>query len=167
MITRSLSLTLCLAALLCPVSIPAEQQFAETAVAFEELSHGEARICYAIIVVPDGVQPAPKAVDLRFTAPCTGAFGKLTLGSISLWPTLPTDWDLVLDPERTQTGLFFPLEEDTDYHAEIGGLFMDGIEAGDEAALVLAYECGDVDCHCTRLIENAVLRFSVEEQDSP
>lgn len=165
--TRTLILTLCMAALLGPVSAPAEQQFAETAIAFEELSHGEARICYAIIEVPDGVQPTPKTVDLRFADACAGAFGKLTLGSISLWPTMPPDWDLTLDPEWTQTGLFFPLEADNTYHAEIGGLFMDGVEAGDGVVLALTFECGDVDCHCSRLIENAVIRFSVEEQDSP
>jgi len=135
----------------------AELQIAEQGLNFTEVATGSHRIAYAIIEVPANSASALKAADVQFIAACSGALGEVTLAAASLWSELPTDWELALDPENGMTGLFFPAEGENAFHAEIGKLLMDWT-GPQSARLVLAFECGDIDCECSPLIAGGELR---------
>jgi hypothetical protein len=137
----------------------AELLVTEQALSFTEVSTGGHRIAYAIIEVPPDAASTLKGADVKVTATCAGALGKLTLAAASLWAELPGDWESALDPANGMTGLFFPAEGENAFHAEIGKLLMDwtGLQS---AFLVLAFECGDVDCDCLPLITAGQLRLS-------
>ena len=49
-------------------------------------------------------------------------------------------------------------------HAEIGKLLMDWTGT-QSAILVLAFECGDVDCNCSPLITTGQLRLSASIEE--
>ena len=116
------------------------------------------------IEVPEGAANTLKGADVQITASCAEALGKLTLSAASLWTELPTDWEPAMDPEAGMTGLFFPAEGENTFHAEIGKLLMDWT-GPQSAILVLAFECGDVDCNCSPLITSAQLRLSAVATD--
>jgi hypothetical protein len=144
----------------------AELLVTEQPLTFTEVATSGHRIAYATIEVPEGATGALKGADLLFTATCAGALGKLTLAAASLWAELPGDWESALDPANGMTGLFFPAEGENAFHAEIGKLLM-GWTGPQSAILVLAFECGDIDCNCSPLIGCGVLRlanFRTEEQ---
>jgi hypothetical protein len=137
----------------------AELQIVEQPLSFTEVATGGHRIAHAIIEVPEGAASALKGADLSFTAACPNALGELTLAAATLWAELPADWEPALDPESGMTALFFPAEGENAFHAEIGKLLMDWT-GPQPAILVLAFECGDIDCGCSPLISAAQLRLS-------
>lgn len=137
----------------------AELQIAEQRLTFTEVATGGHRIAYATIEVPAGAASALKGADLSFTAASPEALGELTLAAATLWAELPANWDPALDPVNGMTGLFFPAEEENAFHAEIGKLLMDWSDP-QSAVLVLAFECGDIDCNCSPLITAGQLRLS-------
>ncbi|MBM4118636.1 hypothetical protein FJ251_13050 [bacterium] len=137
----------------------AELQIAEQTLSFTEVATGGHRIAYATIEVPEGAASALKGADLRFTAACLEALGELTLVAATLWAELPPNWELATDPTHGMTGLFFPAEGENAFHAEIGKLLMDWT-GPQSAILVLAFECGDIDCDCSPLIVAGELRLA-------
>jgi hypothetical protein len=154
------SLTIGALVLLLASAAQAELLVTEQALTFTEVATGGHRIAYAIIEVPEGAAGALKGADVQFTANCPEALGKLTLAAASLWAVLPAGWELALDPESGMTGLFFPAEGQNAFHAEIGRLLMDWT-GPQSAILVLAFECGDIDCGCSPLIATGELRLSM------
>jgi hypothetical protein len=138
----------------------AELRITEQVLSFTEAATGGHRIAYAIIEVPEGGAGALKGADVQFTANCPEALGKLTLSAASLWAELPGDWEPALDPANGVTGLFFPAEGQSAFHAEIGKLLMDWT-GPQSPILVLAFECGDIDCDCSPLIAAGELRLSM------
>ena len=138
----------------------ADLQIVEQSLSFTEATTSSHRIAYAIIDVPESAAIALKTADVQFTATCAGALGELTLSAASLWAELPPDWELALDPENGMTGLFFPAQGENTFHAEIGKLLMDWT-GPQQAFLVLAFECGDIDGDCSPLITAGQLRLSM------
>lgn len=144
----------------------AELQVTEEPLDFTEVATSSHRIAYARIEVPENAASALKDADVQLAAACAAAFGELTISAASLWTSLPIDWEPVLDPTNGMTGLFFPAGGQNAFHAEIGKLLMDW--AGPESAfLVLAFECGDIDCECAPLITTGALRLSVVASAAP
>jgi hypothetical protein len=137
----------------------AELQVAEQTLTFTEAETSSHRIAYATIEVPEGAAAALKGADVQFTANCPEALGKLTLAAASLWAELPSDLEPALDPVSGMTGLFFPAAGQNAFHAEIGKLLMDWTGT-QNAVLVLAFECGEIDCECSPLIAGGKLRLS-------
>ena len=137
----------------------AELLVTEQPLTFTEAATSGHRIAYATIEVPEGAAGALKGADIRFTAHCPAALGKLTLAAASLWAELPGDWAPVLDPASGMTGLFFPAEGQSAFHAEIGKLLKDWT-GPQNVILVLAFECGDINCECSPLIAAGELRVS-------
>ena len=137
----------------------AELQITQQELTFTEVATSGHRIAYATIEVPAGAAGVLKGADIQLTAHCPAALGKLTLAAASLWAELPGDWEPALDPASGMTGLFFPAEGQSAFHAEIGKLLMDWT-GPQSAILVLAFECGDIDCECSPLISAGGLRFS-------
>ncbi|MCP5069634.1 MAG: hypothetical protein GY946_23955 [bacterium] len=107
-------------------------------------------------------------MDLFVETGCPGAMGELALGLVSLWESPPQDWSEALDPERTRMGLFFRTDVEGVHNAEIASSFASvGAGAGQNLTLVLAFDCGDVDCGCSPFLEGAILRFTSVEADEP
>jgi len=144
----------------------AELEIAVLPLSFTELATGGHRIAYATIEVPEGAASALTGADLRFTTACPEALGELTLAAATLWAELPAAWELALDPANGMTGLFFPAEGESAFHAEIGKLLMTWTGA-QSAVLVLAFECGDIDCDCPPLITAGQLRFATLKTEGP
>lgn len=137
----------------------AELVVTEQALTFTEVATSGYRIAYATIEVPEGAAGVLKGADIQFTANCPTALGKLALAAASLWAELPGDWEPALDPASGMTGLFFPAEGQSAFHAEIGKLLMDWT-GPQSAILVLAFECGEIDCECSPLAAAGELRIS-------
>lgn len=157
------------AMLLLIVALPGfawgEFQVVEHSLSFEEQSIQGHRIVYGTIELSDFDANALQAADLRVLLACPEALGKVALSSASLWEAAPSDWELVLDPEVCMTGLFFKTEIDTEYHAELGGIFKSWSDGAESAVLVLVFECAKVDCGCSTLITSGEIRFSMEVED--
>jgi len=155
----SKGLTIGVLLLLLAGAAQAELEIAVLPLSFTEAATSGHRIAYATIEVPEGAAGTLKGADLRFTAACPDALGELTLAAAMLWAELPANWELALDPTNGMTGLFFPAEGENTFHAEIGKLLMDWT-GPQTAILVLAFECGDIDCDCSPLITAGQLRVS-------
>jgi len=138
----------------------------EQPLTFTEVATSGHRIAYATIEVPLGSAGALKGADVQFTVSCPEALGELTLAAATLWVELPGDWEPALDPARGMTGLFFPAAGENVFHTEIGKLLMDWT-GSQSAILVLAFECGEVDCECSPLIAAGELRLSTTSTEAP
>ncbi len=159
---------LTIGALLLPLAGAAQTELlvTEQPLTFTEVATSGHRIAYATIEVPDNAASARRAADLHLAVACPGALGELSLSAASLWTELPTDWELTLNPASGMTGLFFPTEGESAFHAEIGKLHMDWT-GPQNAILVLAFECGDIVCECSPLIAAGELRLSAVSAEAP
>ena len=165
---RSIRIAMLLLLTLGASTAVADLQVSEQAVSFNVVATGGYRFCHAIIELPDHGNGEWKTVDLLVETGCPEAMGQLALGLVSLWAHPPQDWTEALDPEHTRMGLFFQTDEEGIHKAEIASSFLAaGADAGQSLALVLAFECGDVDCGCSSLLEGATLRFTSVETDEP